>query len=234
STGVNASTWGSRVAFRAVGFRPAISQLALWSANLRDYTFDTAPIDWWVGRGEWDVTNRWSCTPDWSWFGGFSEEIASIWHKQRLEGDVVLDFYAGPKMIVLNNQKLERISDFNATLCGDGRYVESGYAFLVAPDGAGARLLRQGRVVASNDRFRPFAQNHNRWANVRVEKRGARLSLFFEGQLVLQYHDPEPLSGGYAAVWTRRNGMMLPRITLYFERLGGKLLSLAGADHPTG
>ena len=88
---------GGRVALRAVGFRPRLSRVALWAANVRDYTFDTAPVDWWVGSGEWDVTNRWSCTPDWSWFGGYSPEVAAIWHKWPLRGDVVLDLTRRPR-----------------------------------------------------------------------------------------------------------------------------------------
>ena len=191
---------GGRVALRAVGFRPRLSRVALWAANVRDYTFDTAPVDWWVGSGEWDVTNRWSCTPDWSWFGGYSPEVAAIWHKWPLRGDVVLDLYAAPKMIGDGPRRREQFADFNAVLCGDGSNIDSGYAFLVGEQGRGARILRRGQVVAENPRFRFFGQGHNRWANIRVEKQGAILRLTVEGQVVLQWADPVPLAAGYAGI----------------------------------
>lgn len=217
---------GGRVALRAVGFRPRLSRVALWAANVRDYTFDTAPVDWWVGSGEWDVTNRWSCTPDWSWFGGYSPEVAAIWHKWPLRGDVVLDLYAAPKMIGDGPRRREQFADFNAVLCGDGSNIDSGYAFLVGEQGRGARILRRGQVVAENPRFRFFGQGHNRWANIRVEKQGAILRLTVEGQVVLQWADPVPLAAGYAGIWTRNNGIILPRITLYYAAAGAELLSV--------
>jgi len=215
-----------RLAFWAVGFKPRISSIAVWSANISDYTFDTAPVDWWVASGEWDITNRWSCTPDWSWFGGFSADVAAIWHKRAFEGNIALDFYAGPKMITLDGRKKEAMADFNAALCSDGTNINSGYAFLVAEKGVGARILKQGQVVAENRAFRLFSHGHNRWANIRVEKHNGRLRLFVEGQLAVEYTDPEPLSGGYAGIWTQNNGIMVPRVTLYYEAPGERLLSL--------
>lgn len=225
---------GTRLAFRAVGFRPRVSRVTLWSANVHDDTFDRAPTDWWIGSGEWDVTNRWSCTPDWSWFGGYSEGVAVIWHKRPFAGDVVLDFYAGPKMIETGQRPREQLADFNAVLCGDGRNVESGYTFLVAPGGRGARILRQGRVVAEHPEFRLFAQGHNRWASIRAEKLGATLRLVVEGHPVLQWEDPDPLPGGHVGIWTRNNGIMVPRITVYHEKEVGPPLSLRRLLEPAG
>lgn len=220
STTVTKPRRGGRLAFEAKGFRPRISALTVWSTNVRDEAFDSAPWRWWVGSGEWDVTNRWSCTPDWSWFGGYSRDVAAIWYKPALAGDVLLDFYAGPKMMDESFGAKERVGDFNAVLCGDGRSVDSGYAFVVGPEEGGASILREGRVVARNDRFRIFRRGHNRWANVRAEKRGPLVALYFDDQPVLSYEDPQPLEGGYVGVWTRRNGIMLPRITICYERLG--------------
>ena len=219
----------NRLAFHVAGFRPRISMIKAWSANVRDYTFDSAPVDWWVGSGEWDVTNRWSCTPDWSWFGGYSADVAAIWHKQALEGNVTLDFYAGPKMLGKaggGQGKSERFAAFNAALCGDGRNVESGYAFVAGANDAGARLLRKGQLVAENRQFQWFSRVHNRWGNIRAQKEGGRLRLLVEGQVVIEYNDPQPLLGGYAGVWTRNNAVMLPRITMYFEKATGQQLSL--------
>ena len=100
--------------------------------------------------------------------------------------------------------------------------INSGYAFLVAEKGVGARILKQGQVVAENRAFRLFSHGHNRWANIRVEKHNGRLRLFVEGQLAVET-DPQPLSGGYAGIWTQNNGIMVPRVTLYYEAPGERL-----------
>jgi len=233
-------TAGHRIAFGFTGGKPKISDVAYWSDNVLDYAFDSAPTDWWISSGTWDVTNRWSCTPDWSWFGGTSPQPspgqytgnALIWCKRRFEGDVALDYFTGPKMLDGANGKgsRERMQDFNAALCGDGVDVDSGYAFLVAPNGNDeVKLLRLGKQVASSTDFLMPRAGHNRWTYLRAWKQGGHLSWWFEGQLVLEYDDPDPLTGGYCGVWTQDNGILVPKVTIYHQQRGGPLLSLRDA-----
>jgi hypothetical protein len=268
------ATDGGQMCFETIGYKPRISGLTLWSRHLKDYTFDTAPVDWWVGSGTWDLTNRWSCTPDWSWFGGVSEEgTAVIWNKRPVAGDTLLDFYAGPKMLSKDKdaaappppglapvrpKKLgkERFGDFNCVLCGDGRNVMSGYSFVLCPENppeeprpvampragagrgrtpapapaaarrGGAYIYRSGVLVARGD-YVMFRIGHNRWADITAEKRGDRVTLSVDGQVVVQYIDPNPLNGGYAGIWTQHNGIMVPRATISSQRVLEKpLLSL--------
>lgn len=231
SAGVIGAGGGGRLAFKVGGFKPKVGGLSVFSRNLRDETFDSAPTEWWVDSGVWDVTNRWSCTPDWSWFGGWSAKIAAIWYKHPLLGDQVLDFYVGPKMLKKELGTSERVGDFNAVLCGDGVSVDSGYSFIVGgEDGTGAAVKRNGLTVAQNKDFRLFRQGHNRWANVRCEKMGQQVRLLVDGQLVLAFTDAPPLAGGYPALWTQHNGIMLPRITLSYQKLGDQPISLAGPN----
>jgi len=187
------------------------------------------------------VTNRWSCTPDWSWFGGTSPQVqpgvysgkAVIWHKRRLQGDVVLEYFAGPKMLPLptpsgqRQRALEKMQDFNATICGDGKDPLSGYAFIIGPGGENrVEIRRNGQLVAKNEAFLMPRLGHNRWVNVRVQKIGKQLSLYFDTQLVLRYDDPQPLPGGYAALWTDSNGVIIPKVALYYQEMTGLPLSL--------
>ncbi|MBI5833639.1 MAG: hypothetical protein HZB16_15165 [Armatimonadetes bacterium] len=243
---------GGRLAFRVRGFRPRISAFSLWSANLIDQAFDSAPCDWWVGSGQWDLTNRWSCVPEWSWFGGYGEGESAVWYKRPLVGDQEVHFYAGSKMLDdktpgYRGPSVERTGDFNVTLCGDGRSADSGYAFVLGPaargehrdrhgriSGFGAQLRRRGQAVARNDSFSFFACAHNRWSDIRAEKHGAEVRLLVDGQVVLRWVDPEPLAAGYAALWTYDNGMLIPRVSLSAQGYGAELLSLRRSPGSVG
>ncbi len=219
---------GGKIGFRAEGFRPKLSSFLLQADRALDYTFDQAPTDWWVGSGIWEVTNRWSCTPDWSWFGGIGRDVASIWHKRCFEGDVTLDYYVGPRMMDAGEGKfLEVCRNFNAVICGDGRSATSGYSAAIAADenAVGARLTRNGAVVATNPAFRLVSRAHRRWFNVRLEQRGGTVSVCVEVQRTLSWTDAQPLRRGYAGIWTRDNGIMVPRVTLYYQGLSGKSLA---------
>src|SRR5215216_8162636 len=69
------------------GSLPDFGTVEVESGHVYDYTFSSAPVDWRAQSGVWEMTNRWSCSPGWSWFGGRSEEVASIWHKRHFAGD---------------------------------------------------------------------------------------------------------------------------------------------------
>lgn len=217
---------GGRVAFRAAGFLPHASGLSVLSANILNYSFDLAPVDWWVGDGKWDLITRWSCEPQWSWYGCSFGDVSSIWHKRPLEGDAVMDVYLGIRTPDGKPWWEDRTEQLNATLCGDGKDVKSGYSFVVGDTGGGAKLYRAGKLVAENKEFKWYRWGHNRWQNVRVEKHGGRIELFVEGQQILRYDDPHPLPGGYPAVWTHDNAVVIPYVALYFQKLGDKVLGM--------
>jgi len=233
------SPW--RLGFRAERAKPRISSFTYWSDHTANDTFQAAPCKWWIGRGTWDQTSRWSCQPEWSWYGGVSpvnganyEGPAVIWSKSRFSGDQCLEFYTGPKMMPKpqGNGTLGQMRDFNATLCGDGKDVRSGYAFLVGPAGADkAQLLRNGQVVAEAAFFVP-REGHNRWLHLSAKRLGNEVSLDFDGQTLLAYHDPNPLPGGHAALWTEANGIIVPRVTLHYAAQEGEPLSLTLSSPP--
>ncbi len=50
---------------------------------------------------------------------------------------------------------------------------------------------------------------------MRVARIGHRVEMDFEGRPVFRYHDPEPLPGGFVGLWSRDNGILVPRVTIY-------------------
>ena len=66
------------------------------TARVIDSTFRSAPTGWRIDGGQWQVQSRWACTPRWAWYGGRSEGLASIWTRDGLEGDVIVEFNEMP------------------------------------------------------------------------------------------------------------------------------------------
>ncbi|MBM3497613.1 MAG: tetratricopeptide repeat protein [Armatimonadetes bacterium] len=205
-------------------------QAEVISPRIYDYTFSTAPNDWVMELGDWRVRSRWSCTPSWNFMGGESPMAAVIWNKREFLGDLTVEAYMSYKMNVLGEGGYRNGTDFNVSLCADGRNLFSGYTFIVGGWGnSWTRIMKGPQVLAETNapNHRPVTLLdgspgswawHRRWWEIRTVKRGGDLYLFFDNSLVLQAHDPDPFPGGRVALWTYDNGIMIPRVKLYYER----------------
>lgn len=191
-------------------------------------TFETAPVEWTVGNGIWLIMQRYSCQPQWNFFGGFGRHTPHVWCNTRLDGDQNVEVYMGIKM-QFDNQAEEynrRYRDMNVSLCTDGIDISSGYSVIRAgrPNGRNVTmLLRKGVVVASSTEqanlLPPQGAGHRQWFATRVEKRGGQLKVFLDNKLAFTYTDPDPLSGGYVAYWTLDNGILIGRTNLSAESM---------------
>lgn len=198
--------------------------------NVYDYTFSAAPTDWWVQSGVWEMTNRWSCSPQWSWFGGRSEEIASVWNKRKFSGDQSIQFYFAFKMNLAGTPRWTyHPSDVALTFCGDGKNLGSGYTLIIGADGNTHSILMKGdKVVAENkdkagllpvmsDGMPQTNDLHRHWWYVRMNKIGSKVECYLDNQYLFTYDDPKPLDAGQLALWTYNNGIMLSRVQIYYE-----------------
>ncbi len=94
---------GPRIAIEAAGLGGSFAALLqragleAVSPQLLDYTFGSAPVDWEPTAGLWQVSSRFACDPSWSFFGGYSQGLASIWNKRQFEGDLVVEAYVSFK-----------------------------------------------------------------------------------------------------------------------------------------
>lgn len=210
---------------------PDLEKVEVQSGHVYDYTFTSAPTDWWVQSGIWEMTNRWSCSPGWSWFGGRSEEVAAIWNKRRFKGDLSAQFYFAFKMDLTGTANwMYHPSDVAVTINGDGKNLSTGYTLIVGADNNQKTvLLRNGKTVVETrdpDALLPAltdgqpAMNdlHRHWWYVRLNKVGSRIEGWLDNKLVLTYTDPKPLDEGQMALWTFDNGIMLSRVQVYYEQ----------------
>lgn len=217
------------------GAMPNFDKVEISSPHVYDYTFASAPTDWRVQSGVWEMTNRWACSPGWSWFGGRSDETAAVWNKRKFSGDVSVQFYFAFKMGLAGTPAWKyHPSDMGVTIGGDGQNLSSGYNFVVgAEDNARSILMKGGTVVAENktaDALLPaftdgdpdsghkeYEQLHRRWWYVRVDKIGSKVSCYLDNKLMFSYDDPKPFDAGQVALWTYNNGIMLSRVQVYYE-----------------
>ena len=225
---VRATDAAPTLAFSGASFD--LKDVSIGSNNVYDYTFSTAPVDWRVAAGVWEMTNRWSCSPGWSWFGGRSDEVAAIWNKRKVGGDQSAQMYFAFKMGLNVPQWPEYPADAALSICGDGQNLGSGYVFIAgAQDNTCSLLMKNGEVVARSDKPEAILPRltdgnpgndsiHRRWWYARLDKIGGKVTASLDGKPVLTYLDPAPLEGGQTAIWTYNNGLMLARVQLYFER----------------
>ena len=210
---------GRRAGCAAQGAQVALGEARVSGSNVYDYTFYRAPTDWYVSGGTWDMTSRWDCSPNWSWYGGWSERVAAIWNKHSFGGDFVIDLFAACR----REAGTYHARDINISVGGDGRDLSSGYSFIFGGwNNTSTRILRGNKTVAETTKFilpKDYqAQAHHKWFNLRVERTGNQFSLYVDRELALQWTDSDPLAGRRLALWTCGNGVIIARATIYYQK----------------
>jgi len=214
---------GRQVGVRDEGLNLAPGQFRVWSANFNDDTFADAPADWFVQYGTWETTERWTCSPQWSFFGGFNHRSPTLWSKSNYAGDVMVQAFMAIRM---HDNGYANRGDLNVTICGNGVDVSSGYSLVYGGWGNTlTRLFRQGEVVAETNQARLPSNDdtnlfHRHWWDIRLQKAGHRVRAWVDDQLVLEYEDPDPLPGGKVALWTLNKGILVARARVWYERPG--------------
>jgi hypothetical protein len=219
---------GGRVAFLARGITVQPSRTRLYGGRVFDYVFNSAPVEWRVASGKWDVTNRWICDPRWSFFSGVVDEPSGnkaviIWNKRSFPNDVVIDFYVGPKMEPDKGKRYEYARDFNMTIAADGRDLTTGYSFVFGGFAntrsgiyRGSKPLAETQEVAA--RIPASMIIHQRWYHVRVRRAGNELSyrVNFSGRNIvsLTCTDDQPLTGDRIAIWSHDCNIMVARMRI--------------------
>ena len=231
---------GGQIAFVNGGLPIDPGNIDLQSYNFKDYTFAEAPTEWMITSGIWATTNRWTCTPTWAWYGGFATDgPAAIWTKEEFAGDQVIDAYFGFKMGLPGApftfgsvpHAYKGGNDVCLTMCGDGANPSSGYTFMIGGEhNTSTRIMRGTKILAETKQTEALFHDwklgqpgmytwHRHWWSFRAVKSGTRLQLWFEGKKVVEAQDPDPLPSGRTSMWTYDNGLIIPRIRIYYQSL---------------
>lgn len=199
------------------------------TTNVVDTTFSGPPTDWWGTRGVWDVVQRWPCDNRWSFFGGLKSESPMLWTKQSFSGDVTVEAWVALYMDNIEDEYVgyKHPSDLNLAFCTDGKDLSSGYSCLFAAcSNTCSRVMRKDKVVAETDQVRmidPRRLNlvfQRHWFYLRAEKRGSRIRFWVDDLPAGDFTDPNPLPGGQVALWSWKNGLMVARARIWYEKEG--------------
>ncbi|MCD6360175.1 MAG: DUF1080 domain-containing protein, partial [Armatimonadetes bacterium] len=195
------------------------ADLDVLSPDVRTWIFKTAPADWEQLEGTWQISNRWSCSPQWTWLAGWNQTgVARILSRERYTGDMQVDFFIAARMMPYPDGRkghYEELRDLLAGLCEDRQ--GGGYQVIIGADkGTRSVLQRNGQVVATNTSWAvPQHERHNNWLHVTLVKRGGIISVRAWDNEILRWEDPDPLEGGRVSLGTDHNGVIIPRVTIY-------------------
>jgi hypothetical protein len=189
--------------------------------NSMDYSFTTAPVDWRATRGKWEISERWTCSPQWSFFAGTDDIVPTLWSRYATTGDWTLEAYLATPMDQARGERSP--TDINVTVGGDGVNLASGYSFMFAAHGRSENQIRRGDNIAFKKPFEMPAgvgDTHQDWFYVRIEKRTIdgknQFKWIVNGREIASYTDQKPLAdGGRIAFWTKNGGLSIARVRLW-------------------
>ncbi len=229
----------SMVGYGSSPFSAKSSCLEVNSDSTYEYLFNTAPSEWQVGSGIWEVLNRWQCDPRWSWFSGDSpknpnkpnERLAMLWWRRQLEGDFTFEMYFGFKMDNIRGDKYSYARDVNISLVPDTADLVSGYNFVIG--GQIGKRANAGSWVQRGSEKIPFMDNsdttisryaidasasHRFWHHYMLTRRGNRFTLQFtdtkKTQTLFDFTDNDPLPFNRIGLWTYDCGLMISRVRI--------------------
>ncbi|WP_106380983.1 PDZ domain-containing protein [Abditibacterium utsteinense] len=201
------------------------TQCVASTPDMLDYSFTAAPTDWRAARGIWNVAERWTCSPQWSFFAGQNDAAPLLWSRFATRGDWTLEAYLATTMDLTRGERSP--SDLNLTVGADGQNLASGYSFIFGGKGRSVNQIRRGDAVVWE---KPFAMPpsagdiHQDWFYVRLERRqtprGVRFRYLVNGRVMADYLDAKPLpDGGHIGFWTQNGGMSIARVRLWHAGL---------------
>ncbi|MCW8132672.1 MAG: hypothetical protein KIS92_20160 [Planctomycetota bacterium] len=204
-------------ALRFLENKTPASDVAMDAPGLRDFHFAGRVTDWYASSGQWEQGNRWSCSPEYQWYSGASQQLAALWYKHPVRGKAALEVLMAPRADQYFGQEQGR--DLNLCVFGNGRDLSKGYLFVVGAEGQGCRILKDGKELASApDAGLPSGHAlHHPWFSVTAVAVNGKLQLWFDRRLACEATDPEPLTQGQIGIWTQRNKISVGRATLSLE-----------------
>jgi len=173
-----------------------------------DYGFHLAPVDW-------------------RWIGGDLDPWLFLWHDVAFLGDHRLQTFCALGTTTSGSVTDPWVENLCLSLCTNGKDPLSGYSFIYGGKDFPSRLIREGHVVMETDALLD-STHASEWIDLSLSKVQGKITGLVNGQLLMEFEDPQPLDGGRPALWSSRCGMLVNRIRLeYTEARRPSFLDLA-------
>jgi hypothetical protein len=203
--------------------------------NVIDEFFNESPYAWLANGGDWQIINRFQCTPSWShMIGEAPQGLAAFWRKQVFSGDLTLEFYAGTRQ-----GYYDEAGNLNCTIMAADTSTGSGYTAACTEWDQNlsqnwTTLYKNGRPLARSDSYlvprrrkgmvrrilnplvaqgRPM---HGAWFYIKLRKIGDSLEYYFDDELIFREKDPEMIQEGLVGIWTFVHSITLAQIKIAF------------------
>jgi len=203
--------------------------------QMLDYKFVRSPSDWFT-TGSWQLCPRWTCRPEFNWFGGKNRRAdAELWNKHRFAGDCTVEAYVAPMLMGNFPASYVFPINFRITLAADDMKPGRGYTCIYGFVDRPTEIQRNGVPVASDSSevdatlWKDFAharseQVHRRWSHLKMQKKGGEIRFYVDRALRVKFTDEQPLNGPYVCISTVNNGIMVSRVKITYEKKNGKAL----------
>ena len=228
-------TFGTRVRVKGM----SVAQLArsrVTRSNVIDEFFNESPFAWLQNGGDWQIINRFQCTPSWShMIAECYETMGAFWRKQVFTGDMTLEFYAGSR-----HGSYDCMGNLNCTIMAADNTANSGYTVACTEWDQNlsqnwTTMYRNGVAVQKTDAYlvprtrkglyrrilnpliaqgRPY---HGAWYYIKLRKIGTKLEYWFDDELVMTWNDPNVLREGLVGIWTFIHSMTLAQIKITYD-----------------
>ncbi|MBQ7177231.1 MAG: hypothetical protein IJS08_07430 [Victivallales bacterium] len=205
--------------------------------NVIDEFFNESPHDWLVNGGDWQIINRFQCTASWSHMIAQSlDTMGAFWRKQRFQGDMTLEFYAGTR-----HGYYDKAGNMNCTIMSKDNTASSGYTVTCSEWDQNKSqnwtyLYRNGERINKSDAYmvprrrkgtyrrilNPLIARgrdiHGAWYYLKLRKIGNKLEFWFDDELVMTSNDDNVLNEGCLGIWTFDHSMTLAQIKITYEK----------------
>lgn len=228
---------GTRFAVKGLGVTD-LTRSKVTRSNVLDEFFNESPHAWISAGGDWQIINRFQCTPSWShMIGEAPSGLGAFWRKQIFSGDMTLEFYAGTR-----HGFYDEAGNLNCTLMAATTSPSSGYTFNCTEWDQNlsqnwTRLYRNGEQLAESNLYlvprkrkgmyrrvlnplvaagRPI---HGAWFYIKVRKIGRKIECYFDDEKIFTCNDDEPLQEGLVGIWTFVHSMTLAQIKITYDQV---------------
>lgn len=214
--------------------------------NVLDDYFNESPHSWVTNGGDWQIINRFQCTPSWShMIGEAVNGLGALWMKKQFKGDMVMEFYAGTR-----HEHYDQAGNLNCTIMAKDTTPSSGYTFTctewdhnesqnwskfyvngVEKDKSDSYLVPRRRKGMVRRVLNPLISQgrpyHGAWFYIKVRKIGNKIEYYFDDEVIMTEEAGDKDDNGIAGIWTFIHSMTVAQVKVTFDEMASRPINVS-------